>query len=169
LMASIASSRLTITALSPGSSDSRSPKASISAVSASVRWGCACMFIALASLGPISRGFADHTGITVGLEIERQRLVARLDDLAPVEHVHAIRHDTLEQALVVGDDDDRAVRRTQRVDAVRDDLQRVDIEAGIGLVEHAELRLQKLHLQDLGALLLAAGEADIERPLQHVH
>ena len=42
-------------------------------------------------------------------------------------------------------------------------LQRVDVEAGIGLVEHRELRLQQRHLQDLVALLLAAGEADIDR------
>ena len=41
-------------------------------------------------------------------------------------------------------------------------LQRVDVEAGIGLVEHRERRLQQRHLQDLVALLLAAGEADID-------
>src|SRR5882757_7428503 len=112
----MASSRLIITAPSPGSSDRRSPKASINAVSANVRWGCACMFIAFAD--PISRRFADHAGIAIGLEIERQRLVARLDDLALVEHVHTVRHDVLEQALVVGDDQERPVWRTQRVDAV---------------------------------------------------
>src|SRR6184192_3642815 len=102
----MASSRLVITAPSSGSSDRRSPKASISAVSANVRWGCACMFIALASTAPISRGLPDHAGIAIGLEIERQRLVAGLDDLALVEHVHAVGHDVLQEALVVRDDDD---------------------------------------------------------------
>ena len=56
----------------------------------------------------------------------------------------------------------------QRVDAVGDDPQRVDVEPGVGLVEHGEARLEQRHLQHLHALLLAAGEADVERPLQHV-
>ena len=33
---------------------------------------------------------------------------------------------------------------------------------GVGLVEHRDLRLEHRHLQDLGALLLAAGEAVVE-------
>jgi hypothetical protein len=36
----------------------------------------------------------------------------------------------------VRDDDDRAVRAAERVDAVRDNPQGVDVEAGIGLVEN---------------------------------
>src|SRR6185369_9786008 len=98
----MASSRFSITAPSPGSSDSRSPKASISAVSAGVRWGCKCIFISLTLPSGISRGFADHAGVAIGFEVERQRLVARLDDLTLVEDVHAVRHDVLEQALVMG-------------------------------------------------------------------
>ena len=45
------------------------------------------------------------------------------------------------------------------VDAVGDDAQRVDVEPGIGLVEDGELGLEHRHLEDLVALLLAAGEA----------
>ena len=56
----------------------------------------------------------------------------------------------------------------QPVDAVGDDLQRVDVEAGIGLVEHRQPRLEQRHLQDLVALLLAAGEADIDGAAQHL-
>ena len=48
------------------------------------------------------------------------------------------------------------------VDALRDDLERVDVEAGVGLVEHRELRLEQLELQDLVALLLAAREALVD-------
>ncbi len=55
----------------------------------------------------------------------------------------------------------------ERVDAVRRRRGRVDVEAGIGLVEHAERRLEERHLQDLVALLLAAGEADVERTAEH--
>src|SRR5690606_23070467 len=94
-----------------------------------------------------SGGLADDAGIALALEVEREILVARLDDLPAIEHVHAVGHDVLEQALVVGDDEEGAVGRAQRVDAVGDDLQRVDVEAGIGLVEHAELRLEQLHLK----------------------
>ena len=84
------------------------------------------------------------------------------------QDVHDVGLDVVEQALVVGDHDERAVGRAQRVDAVGDDAQRVDVEAAIGLVENAEARLQHRHLEDLVALLLAAGKADIERALQHV-
>ena len=47
-----------------------------------------------------------------------------------------------------------------------DDLaQRVDVEAGVGLVEHRDVGLHQRHLQDLVALLLAAGETLVEVPL----
>ena len=48
------------------------------------------------------------------------------------------------------------------VDALGDDAQRVDVEAGVGLVEDGDLRLEQLELQDLVALLLAAGEALVD-------
>ena len=48
------------------------------------------------------------------------------------------------------------------VHAVRDDPERVDVETGVGLVEHGDLRLQHRHLQDLDALLLASGEAVVQ-------
>ena len=53
--------------------------------------------------------------------------------------------------------------------AVGNHLESIDVEAGIGLVEHAQPRLQQHHLQRLVALLLAAGKADIDLPApQHV-
>ena len=48
------------------------------------------------------------------------------------------------------------------VDALGDDPQRVDVQAGVGLVEDRDLRLEQLELQDLVALLLAAGEALVD-------
>ena len=42
-------------------------------------------------------------------------------------------------------------------------LQRVDVEARVGLVEHRQLRLEHRHLEDLVALLFAAGEALVHR------
>ena len=46
--------------------------------------------------------------------------------------------------------------------AVGHDAQRVDVEARVGLVEHGQLRVEHGHLQDLVALLLAAGEALVQ-------
>ena len=82
--------------------------------------------------------------------------------------MHDVRHDVVEQALIVGDDDRGALRRAQPVDAVGDDLQGVDVEAGVGLVEDREPRLQQRHLQNLIALLLAAREAHIDGAAQHL-
>jgi hypothetical protein len=50
-----------------------------------------------------------------------------------------------------------ARRIAQAVDAVGNDAQRIDVEAGIGLIEDGA-RLEHQHLQDLVALLLAAGK-----------
>ena len=68
------------------------------------------------------------------------------------------------------------VRADERVDALRDDLERVDVETRVGLVEDRDARLQHRHLQDLDALLLPAGEPvvqvarrELARHLQVLH
>ncbi len=66
------------------------------------------------------------------------------------------------------DEHDRAVGRAQLVDAARDEPQRVDVEAAVGLVEERQLRLEHRHLENLVALLLAAREADIDGALQKI-
>jgi hypothetical protein len=43
------------------------------------------------------------------------------------------------------------------------DLQRVDVETGIGFVHDRHLGLQHTHLQNLVALLFAAGKAFIQK------
>ena len=68
----------------------------------------------------------------------------------------------VEQALVVGHQQHADVRRGRGVDALGDDLEGVDVEAGVGLVEQREAGLEHEQLQDLEALLLAAGEAVVE-------
>ena len=97
------------------------------------------------------------------LELERQLLAARAHDPPAGEHVHAVRHDVVEQALVVRDHQHRALGLAQRVHAARHDAQRVDVEARVGLVEDREARLEERHLEDLVALLLAAREALVDR------
>ena len=55
--------------------------------------------------------FSDDIGITVLFQFQRQRLIAGADDLALVEDMHAVRHDIIEQALIMGDDNDGTIRR----------------------------------------------------------
>jgi hypothetical protein len=68
----------------------------------------------------------------------------------------------------VGDDEHRAVGRTQRVDAVGDDLQRIDVEAGIGLVEHAQLGSSSFICRISARFFSPPEKPDIERALEHV-
>ena len=51
------------------------------------------------------------------------------------------------------------------VDPPGDRAEGVDVEAGVGLVEHGAVGLHERHLEDLVALLLAAGEALVQVPL----
>jgi hypothetical protein len=69
----------------------------------------------------------------------------------------------VQDPLVVGDDQDADVRRlADVVDGVGDDVERVDVQAGVRLVEDRDLRVLERELQHLQALLLAAGEALVE-------
>ena len=54
-------------------------------------------------------------------------------------------------------------RAAQRIHPVRDDLERIDVEAAVGLIEDGVFRLEHGHLQDLVPLLLAAGETFVDR------
>src|SRR5581483_2091953 len=107
-------------------------------------------------------------GIAARFQFQRQIFAAALHHAAFRQHMHHIRHDVIEQPLVVGDDDHRSLRRAQAIDAVGDHAQRIDIEAGIGLVQHRQARLQQCHLQHLVALLFTAGKTDIHRAAQHL-
>src|SRR6476659_4573184 len=157
-----ASSRNAATPAAHGSARFAMAKFVASAVSAAVLIGRTSTFIAT------SRRLVPVLGVAGGFELERQRLVAGLHDAALRKDVHHVRHDVVEQALVVRDDDEGAVGGAQPVDALGDHLEGIDVEAGIGLVEHAQPRLQQRHLQDLVALLLAAGKADIDAAAEHI-
>ena len=50
----------------------------------------------------------------------------------------------------------------QLVHAAGNDLQRVDVQAGVGLVQEGEGRLQHEHLEDFHAFLLPAGKALVQ-------
>ena len=101
--------------------------------------------------------------VALVLQLVGQLGAARLDDPAAGEDVHEVGLDVAQDARVVGDQQDAGVAGlAEPVDALGDDAQRVDVQAGVGLVEDRDLRLEQLQLEDLVALLLAAGEALVE-------
>src|SRR4051794_10007050 len=84
---------------------------------------------------------------------------ALFSDLAVDEDVHEVGLDVAQDARVVRDEQEaEAGVRLGAIDALGDDLERVDVEAGVGLVEDRELGLEEFELKDLVALLLAARE-----------
>src|SRR5580658_139565 len=113
------------------------------------------------------RSVFEH-GVAALLELGCQALVAGHDDAALAQHMDAVGRDVIEEPLVMRDHQHGAVGSAQRVDALGDEAQRVDVEAAVGLVEDGELGLEHGHLKDLVALLLAAGEADIDSALQEI-
>ena len=120
-------------------------------------------FSLLAQASAGSRDVVPHPIVALFFELQGQILAAAELDPAAHHDVHVIGHDVVEQPLVMGDQEHAEIRPAQRVDAVRDDFERVDVEAAVGLVEHGVFRLEHRHLQNFVALLLAAGEAFIHR------
>src|SRR4029079_10504274 len=104
-----------------------------------------------------------HPALPRALELLDELRAALLDD-PPLEHDRdAGRLDHVEDPLVVGDDQHAHVARGgNRVDPVGDGVERVDVEARVRLVEDRDLRLLQRELEDLHALLLAAGEALVQ-------
>src|SRR6478735_8305279 len=149
--------------------------ASKSSVASSASW-CAPPRIAASSpsvkgrtsvtgsgLGSHGRGRDEVAVVALVLEAVGQLGPTLLDDLAVDEDVHEVGLDVAQDTRVVRDEQDAEVARVLgAVDALGDDLQRIDVEAGVGLVEDGHLRLEQLHLEDLVALLLAAGEALVD-------
>ena len=76
----------------------------------------------------------------------------------PLDEIRAAR-----ATLSAQRDDQRAqMRPGEGIDTVCDDAQGIDIQARIGLIQNGYLGFEGGHLQDLGALLLAAGETVVQ-------
>src|SRR3954447_23540128 len=109
------------------------------------------------------------------LELLDELRAALLDDPALEHHMDEVRLDHMQDPLIVGDDQDTelATALGHRVDAVRDRVEGVDVEPRVGLVEDGQRRLLERELEDLHALLLAAGETLVEvaarELLGHLH
>src|SRR3954453_5523125 len=128
------------------------------------RWapGLAREAVAAAASGTGAPPLADGL-VALALEALHELLAALHDDPAVEHHVDELRPDVVEDALVVGDDQPaHALLGVELGHALGDGAQRVDVEPGVRLVEHRDLGLEHRHLEDLGALLLAAGEAVVE-------
>jgi hypothetical protein len=101
----------------------------------------------------------------VRFQFQRQFRAAALDDAAIGQHVHHVRLDVVQQALVVGDDQERAVGAAQCVDAVGHGF-----SASMSRPESVSSRIasfgQHGQLEDLVALLLATGEAFVDATVQ---
>src|SRR5207302_878738 len=65
----------------------------------------------------------------------------------------------LAEPPIVRNHNDGAIWTAHRIDSVRHDPERVNVEAGIGFIQDRQLRFQHGHLQNLVALLFPAGEA----------
>ena len=63
----------------------------------------------------------------------------------------------------MGDQEDAERGAAHGVDAVGDDAESVDVEAGVGFVHEGEFGFEHGHLEDFAALLFAAGEAVVDR------
>src|SRR5690606_25912237 len=112
--------------------------------------------------------------VTLGLDVQvavvafffqtvSQLRAALFCNAAIHEHVYEFWLDVAQDAGVVGDEQGaHFVFFLSAVNAFGDNLQRVNVQTGVGLVQYCELRLEQFQLQDFYALLLATGEAFVD-------
>ena len=118
----------------PLTSRSRSGKSRLIAATSSALMTCASW--------PPPRG-AERVE-AFGLDRAGELGSAGRDDAAVDEHVHDVGDEVVEDALVVRDQQDAELGAVlaDLFDAGRDLAQRVDVEAGVGLVEHRDRRVR---------------------------
>ena len=68
----------------------------------------------------------------------------------------------------MSDHDHRTFWTAQRVDTASDDSKRIDVEAGVCLVENGEAWFHDGHLENLVALLFATAEASVDRAVEEI-
>src|SRR5687768_1568 len=101
--------------------------------------GCATVMTVSSRLG----GRLHVLVVALGLELVGELAPAPLGDPSGDEHVHEVGLDVLQDPRVVRDQQQSLVGlRRVAVDAVGHYAERVDVEAGVGLVEHGELGVE---------------------------
>src|SRR5215207_4139096 len=104
-----------------------------------------------------------NPSVALALELLDELRAALLDDAPVVHDRDAVGRDEVQDPLVVGDDEHAEIALAgDGVDAMRDGVERVDVQARVRLVEDRDLRPLERELEDLQALLLAAREAVVE-------
>ena len=66
----------------------------------------------------------------------------------------------------MSDDKLRIIGALGMVYTIGHDLERINVQAGIGFIQHGHDRLEQGHLQNFRAFLFSAGEPLIHRPLE---
>ena len=103
------------------------------------------------------------TFVTLFFQLQGQFFAPAANDPSLYHDVDMIGNDVIEQALVMRDDKNPAIRAAHGINAVGDDLERVDIEAAVGFVEDRVFRFEHGQLQNFVPLLFAAGKSFVDR------
>ncbi len=106
--------------------------------------------------------FFDDGVVAALFEFEGELFAARADDAAVYENVDVVGLDVVKQALVVGDDDGGEVAAAHGVNAVGNDFESVNVQAGVSLIEDGVFGFKHGHLEDFAAFFLTAGEAVVD-------
>src|SRR6185312_5580523 len=113
-------------------------------------------------LSDATRDLCANRVVALALDAMRELRSAGEDDAAVHHDVNGIGSDVLQDARVMRDDQKAGlVLRfgAKRLNGAADRAQRIDVEAGVRLVEDGVLRCQDGELQHFEALLFTAGES----------
>ena len=101
-------------------------------------------------------------------EFHRQFLAARPDDAARLDHVHVVRHDIVEQALVVRHQHDRVVLVASLLTPPATTRSASMSSPESVSSRSASVRLQQRHLQNFVSLLLATRETLVHASVEEI-
>ena len=104
--------------------------------------------------------------IAVCFKFQREVFAAGFDDATVRHHMNVVGDDVVQQALIMRDDELSGVRAFEFIHPAADDFERVNVQTGICFVEDGELGFEDRHLENLSALLFAAGETFVHGTLE---
>jgi hypothetical protein len=110
-----------------------------------------------------------HRLVAFALELVRQLGPAALHDPALRQHVDEVGPHVVEQPLVVGDQQHALVGLRMIALMPSPTIRSASMSSPNRSRRAPRSGVEDAHLDHLGALLLAAREADVHRPLEHLH
>src|SRR5207249_8753065 len=90
--------------------------------------------------------------VTTLLQFERQLFPAAANDAPGHHNMDMVGHDIVQKPLIMSDQKNSDIRSSERVNAMRDDLERIDVEPAVGFIENRVSRLDHGELENLAAL-----------------